>query len=107
MTLTFIHDQDIINVYQHTKFGDPNSNNSGDMNYCPVILVVTDRQTDRPKATPKSLPCISTGGLKNQSLQFITTVAIIKTSLNSIAIISIGVFAGQSARKWAVKQLKN
>ena len=24
MTLTFIHDLDIINVHRHTEFGDPN-----------------------------------------------------------------------------------
>ncbi len=39
MTLTFIHDLDNINVHRHTEFGDPNSNGSWDMNYCPVILV--------------------------------------------------------------------
>ncbi len=68
MTLTFIRDLDSINVHSHTKFGDPNWNDSWDMNYCPVIFVreflsrnfcpVTDRQTDRwtdrRKATPKS-----------------------------------------------------
>ncbi len=30
-----------------------------------VYLSRTDRQTDRQKATPKSPPCMSTGGLKN------------------------------------------
>ncbi len=33
-------------------------------NFCPGIFVQS--QTDRRKATPKSQPCISTGGLKNQ-----------------------------------------
>ena len=54
MTLTFIYDLDTTNVHHHTKSGDPSSNNSWDMNYCPVISVQeflsshgqTDRQTD-------------------------------------------------------------
>ena len=35
----FIHDLDTINVHHHTKFGDPTSNGSWDMNFCPGILV--------------------------------------------------------------------
>ncbi len=34
-------------------------------NFCLVTDRQTDGQTDRRKATPKSPPCISTGGLKN------------------------------------------
>ncbi len=59
-----------------TKFHDSRCNTFRDMNYCPVnfclvILSQTDRQTDRQKAMHMSPPCMSTGGLKNQtSFQF-------------------------------------
>ncbi len=75
MTLTFTQALDIINIHHHTKFEPPKSNGSRDINFYLVIFgpmnyfLVTDRQTDRRtdrrKATHKSPPCISTGGLKN------------------------------------------
>ena len=76
MTLTFKHDLDIINIHHHTKSEPPKSNGSRDINFYLVIFgpmnyfLVTDRrtdgQTDRRKATHKSPPCMSTGGLKKE-----------------------------------------
>ena len=69
MTLNFTHDLDIINVHHHTKFEQPKSNGSTDMNFDLVsfylmnYFLVTDRQTDRQKETHKSPTCMSTGGL--------------------------------------------
>ncbi len=68
MTLTFIHDLDTITVDHHTKFGDPISNGSWDMNFCPVtfclVWILVKLQTDRQKAMHMSPPCICTGVLK-------------------------------------------
>ncbi len=72
MTLTFISNLESINVYNHTKFGDPNSNGSWDMNYCPVISVQS--RTDRRKVTPKSPLCLRTGGL-NKKTQYLLALA--------------------------------
>ncbi len=71
MTLMLIGHLDIINVHHHTKFGDPNVNDSWDMNYCPVNFgpVSFGPVTDRQKAMHKSPPCISTGVLKNYKNQ--------------------------------------
>ncbi len=38
VTLTFIHDLDVVNVHHHTKFGDPTSNGSHVMNFFLVIF---------------------------------------------------------------------
>ncbi len=71
LTLTFIHNLDIINIHHHTKFETPKSNGLRDINFYLVIFgpmnyfLVTDRQMDRRKAIHKSPPCMSTGGLKN------------------------------------------
>ncbi len=62
----------VIRYHHHTKFGPPKSNGSRDINFYLVMFgpmnyfLVTDRQTDRRKATHKSPPCMSTGGLKNE-----------------------------------------
>ncbi len=68
MTLSFTHNLDMVLVHHYTKFGDHRSNGSWDMNFFLVtffssILAQTDRQTDGQKATHKSPPCMSTGGL--------------------------------------------
>ena len=73
MTLTFMHDLDMVNVHHHTKFGDPTLNGSIVMNffsstyYLVTFGIVRDRQTDRQmdrrKSMNKSPPCVSTGGL--------------------------------------------
>ena len=58
MTLTFIHDLDVVHVHYHTKFGDPTLNGSIAKNFFLVIFflvtyylvtfgIATDRQTDR------------------------------------------------------------
>ena len=87
MTLAFTHDLDIISVHHHAKFDHSRSNGSRDlvifsrdlvifspMNYFLVTDGQTDKQTDRRKATHKSPPYMSTGGLKNaksRSLHYI------------------------------------
>ena len=47
--MTFNHDLDIVNFYDHAKFGGPNANRSWDMNsnFCLVTDGQTYRQTDR------------------------------------------------------------
>ncbi len=40
---------------------------------------MTDRETDRQKAMHKSLPCISTGGLKNNVVK--KNIATLRTSI--------------------------
>ncbi len=62
MTLIFKVDPDATKVHLNTKFRDPKSYTSSDMNFC---LVNFYKVTDRQKAMHKSPPCISTGGLKN------------------------------------------
>ncbi len=51
MTLGFTHDLDMVHIHHHTKFGDPRSNGSWDMNFFLVTFFLvfsrTDRQTDR------------------------------------------------------------
>ena len=63
---------DINNVHHHTKFEQPKSNGSRDMNFYLRLFIwwiifysQTDDQTDRQKAMHKSPLCMSTGGLKN------------------------------------------
>ncbi len=76
LTLTYeIFDLDHVDL--------PKSNGSRDINFYLVIFgpmnyfLVTDRRTDGHtdgrKATHKSPPCISTGGLKNEMLPIWTT----------------------------------
>ncbi len=51
MTLGFTHDLGMVHIHHHTKFGDPRSNGSWDMNFFLVTFFLvfsrTDRQTDR------------------------------------------------------------
>ncbi len=71
MTLTFTTFIKVTYVHLHTKVGANRPNTWKNMNFFLVnfLLVnlakITDRQTDRQKATRKSPLCICTGGLKN------------------------------------------
>ena len=51
MALTFVYDLNIITGYQPTKFGDCNSNGSGDKNFCQVtfgpVWILVKSQTGR------------------------------------------------------------
>ncbi len=88
MTLILKVDPDATKVHPHTKFRDPKSHTSRDMNFC---LVNFYKVTDRRKAMHKSPPCISTDGLKKLKIPLwnCNSVTIIQQHQNRMRIADI------------------